>query len=94
MTRLSEPCKHGDEAVCQRCDPMPWRVLCNLNRLRNKSHRWRRGLAPLRKRRGRLHKKLAKRGFSATPTASVWYSPQPGYGVRGTKYDPHPSIPD
>lgn len=87
MTQLSEPCKHGDGVVCQRCSPIPWRVICDLNNQRKRYGRRRRGLAPLRKRRKRLHKKLAKRGFSASTTSTVWSHPDPGYGTRGTKYD-------
>ena len=80
-------CKHGDEAVCQICDPMPTRVLNELNRQAKRRGRHRKGCAPLRKRRKRLHKKLAKRGFSATPTSIIWSSPTPGYGTQGTEYD-------
>lgn len=43
-------------------------------------------LAPLRKRRKRMHKKLARRGFSATPTAIIHSSSKPGYGIEGARH--------
>ena len=84
---MNDLCKHGDEAVCQICEPLPQSVISNLNRYSKRVGRYRDGYAPLRKRRKRLHKKLAKRGFSSTPTSIIWSSPKPGYGTRRTKYD-------
>lgn len=82
------PCPyHGIGVICQICEPMPQRMIDSLNNQRKRFGRHRRGCAPLRKRRKRLHKKLAKRGFSATPTSTIWSSPRPGYGIEGTEYD-------
>jgi len=83
-----KPCQyHGKGVVCQVCEPMSPRVISSLNYQSKRRGRYRNGYAPLRKRRKRLHKKLAKRGFSATPTSIIWSSPKPGYGIQDTKYD-------
>lgn len=82
------PCPHhGYRTRCQVCDPMPQKIIDSLNNQRNRWGNYRHGCAPLRKRRKRLHKKLAKRGFSASPSSTIWSSPTPGYGVQDTEYD-------
>ncbi len=82
------PCRFHDRgSVCQVCEPMPMRVISSLNYQAKRRGRTRQGCAPLRKRRKRLHKKLAKRGFSATPTSIIWSSPTPGYGTQDTEFD-------
>ena len=83
-----KPCsKHGRGMVCQVCEPMSQKTISSLNYQSKRHGRYRRGCAPLRKRRKRLHKKLAKRGFSATPTSIIWSSPTPGYGIQDTEFD-------
>ena len=82
------PCRHhGRGSVCQVCEPMSWKTISSLNYQAKRHGRTRQGCAPLRKRRKRLHKKLAKRGFSATPTSIIWSSPTPGYGTQDTEFD-------
>lgn len=76
-----------EDEIGEAHDPLPISVRNELNRQANRYGRYRRGMVPLRKRRKRLHKKLAKRGFSASPTFTIWSSQVPGYGTRGTKYD-------
>lgn len=68
-------------------DPLPLKVINELNRQSNREGRYKKGLAPLRKRRKRLHKKLAKRGFSASEAFVIWSHHIQGYGTRNTKYD-------
>ncbi len=82
------PCpKHDRGMVCQVCEPMSQKTISSLNYQAKRHGRTRQGCAPLRKRRKRLHKKLAKRGFSATPTSIIWSSPTPGYGTQDTEFD-------
>jgi hypothetical protein len=87
MTEPTHLCKHDENFWCQICEPLSAREVCELNHQNKRLGRGRKGCAPLRRRRKRLHKKLAKRGFSGSPRWLIWSSPVPGYGVRGTKYD-------
>lgn len=85
---MLNPCRHHDRgSVCQVCEPMSQKTISSLNYQMKRHGKTRMGCAPLRKRRKRLHKKLAKRGFSASPTSIIWSSPTPGYGTQDTKYD-------
>lgn len=89
MIRPNPPvdlCKHAEGATCQICDPLPVSVIYELNRLAKRRGRCRQGLMPLRKRRKRRHKRLAKRGFGAASNEELYSSPVPGYGTKGTKY--------
>jgi len=81
-------CPHDEEdaSVWVR-DLIPQSVINELRRQHKRRGRTRQGCIPLRKRKKRLHKKLAKRGFSASPTIIIWSSNTPGYGTRGTKWD-------
>lgn len=82
------PCPyHGMNTACQVCEPMSQKTISSLNYQTKRYGRHRKGCAPLRKRRKRLHKKLAKRGFSASPTSIIWSSPRPGYGIENTEYE-------
>jgi len=82
------PCPyHGRGTICQVCEPMSQKTISSLNYQMKRFGKQRHGCIPLRKRRKRLHKKLAKRGFSASPTFSIWSSPTPGYGTKDTKFD-------
>ena len=85
---ILKPCRHhGKGIVCQVCEPMSQKMISSLNYQSKRRGRYRNGMAPLRKRRKRLHKKLAKRGFSASPTSIIWSSPTPGYGTQDTEFD-------
>jgi len=85
---ILKPCRHhGKGTVCQVCEPMSWKMISSLNNQSKRHGKRRHGCIPLRKRRKRLHKKLAKRGFSATPTSTIWSSPTPGYGIADTEFD-------
>jgi len=64
-----------------------WKLLSELRRRDKRESNYKKGMAPIRRRRKRLHKKLAKRGFAGSPANTIYSSPSSGYGVKGTRRD-------